>query len=316
MGVTKDVSFVITVYNKAEHLPGVVKALLDQKGLDECEYIFVDDGSTDDSVNILEGLLRGQDGVNIISQANTGPAIATNVGIKAATKTYIKLVDGDDLLHPRATSILIDAMTESGAGLAYFFMDPLPENIDSLELPDMPLSGKPWTLMQDPVSTIPRSSFPNLTGVLASTAILQEAGGCDERVLLQDYSLFLAMTPKTNFVFVPEILAWYPPIEEDPVNRASELGGGAQVLHDLNLALAYFIEDNPALDSNIKTRILQHAAGRAWKWARRRERCSFLSKHFFRYVWARLSPLSGNTRNRVMATCEPFCLSYKIRLPN
>lgn len=311
----KNVSFVVTVYNKAEHLPGVVKAILAQKDLDECEYIFVDDGSTDSSVHILEDLLRGQDNVNIICQENTGPAIATNVGVEAATKPYIKLVDGDDLLHPRATSMLIDAVEKYGAGLAYFVMEPLPSNVNSLDLPDAPLSGKRPTLIKEPVNSFPKSSFPNLTGVLASTSILQEAGGCDPRVLLQDYSVFLAMGPKTNFVFVPEILGWYPPIEENPDNRASEMGGGAQVLHDLNLALAYFVADHPDLESKIKARILQHAAGRAWKWARRREGCSLISKYFFRYICARLSPLSGNTAERVMATCEPFRLRNNVRMP-
>ena len=48
-----DVSFVMTVYNKEYYLPAVLKALLNQDGLENPEFIFVDDLSTDKSVEII-----------------------------------------------------------------------------------------------------------------------------------------------------------------------------------------------------------------------------------------------------------------------
>ena len=48
-----DVSFVMTVYNKAYYLPSVLKALFNQTGLNNPEFIFVDDCSTDNSVEIM-----------------------------------------------------------------------------------------------------------------------------------------------------------------------------------------------------------------------------------------------------------------------
>lgn len=49
-----DVSFVMTVYNKERYLPSVLKALLNQTGLKNPEFIFCDDVSKDRSVEIIE----------------------------------------------------------------------------------------------------------------------------------------------------------------------------------------------------------------------------------------------------------------------
>ena len=47
------VSFVIPVYNKANHLPGVLRQIKNQRGNFSKQYVFLDDGSTDDSLNII-----------------------------------------------------------------------------------------------------------------------------------------------------------------------------------------------------------------------------------------------------------------------
>ena len=54
-----DVSFVMTVYNKEYYLPSVLKALLGQTGLKNPEFIFVDDLSTDKSVQIIKDMTKG-----------------------------------------------------------------------------------------------------------------------------------------------------------------------------------------------------------------------------------------------------------------
>ena len=54
-----DVSFVMTVYNKEYYLPSVIRALLNQTGLKNPEYIFVDDVSTDKSVEIIREMKKG-----------------------------------------------------------------------------------------------------------------------------------------------------------------------------------------------------------------------------------------------------------------
>lgn len=66
-----DVSFVMTVYNKEYYLPSVLKALLNQTGLKNPEYIFVDDLSSDRSVEIIREMTQGIPNVKIIANKET-----------------------------------------------------------------------------------------------------------------------------------------------------------------------------------------------------------------------------------------------------
>ena len=67
------VSFVVPVYNKAAYLPDVLAAIRAQRGDFAWQYIFVDDGSTDDSLAILERLTAGgTTGLRVVPQFEIG----------------------------------------------------------------------------------------------------------------------------------------------------------------------------------------------------------------------------------------------------
>ncbi|PPR61906.1 MAG: putative glycosyltransferase EpsH [Alphaproteobacteria bacterium MarineAlpha3_Bin3] len=97
---TRGVAFVITVYNKERYLEGTLKSILAQEGGFDREIIVVDDGSTDRSRKIAEGMIGGLANGKIIQQINSGPGVAQNTGVAAASMAVIKFVDGDDLLPP------------------------------------------------------------------------------------------------------------------------------------------------------------------------------------------------------------------------
>ena len=74
-----DVSFVMTVYNKEYYLPSVIRALLNQTGLKNPEYIFVDDVSTDKSVEIIREMTKGIKNVKIFANTeNRGISVRIN----------------------------------------------------------------------------------------------------------------------------------------------------------------------------------------------------------------------------------------------
>ena len=91
------VSFVVPVFNKSLYLKNVINSVLSQKGDFDKEYIFIDDGSTDDSLKILKKETRGLKNCKIITQKNKGSANATNIGINMAKMKYIKFLDADDI---------------------------------------------------------------------------------------------------------------------------------------------------------------------------------------------------------------------------
>src|ERR1700761_4213189 len=113
--MTDGVSYVVPVYNKRRFLRQVVAGLAAQEGVFPREYIFIDDGSTDGSAEVLEPLIENWATARLIRQANVGPSVTTNRGLREATYPLVKLVDGDDVLLPGATIQLSTALAQHPA---------------------------------------------------------------------------------------------------------------------------------------------------------------------------------------------------------
>lgn len=97
-------SFIVPVYNVAPYLRKCVDSLLAQD-YDDYEIILVDDGSTDDSWQIIQEYVsrfRGLEDERIrgIHQENEGLSAARNAGIAAARGAYLCFVDSDDYWQP------------------------------------------------------------------------------------------------------------------------------------------------------------------------------------------------------------------------
>lgn len=105
------VSYIVPVWNKRNYLEDCVKSILRQDCSD-FEIIFIDDASTDGSVELLNNLQVPNSRV-IISPTNRGPGPARNVGLAAATGTFIRFVDADDILPEGSTRALLDACMRS-----------------------------------------------------------------------------------------------------------------------------------------------------------------------------------------------------------
>lgn len=89
------VSVVLPVYNVASYLARCLDTLRDQT-LKEIEIICVDDGSSDDTPQILQVYAAADDRIKVINQKNAGPGVARNRGIAEAAGEYIAFVDPDD----------------------------------------------------------------------------------------------------------------------------------------------------------------------------------------------------------------------------
>lgn len=115
------VSFIVTVYNKAPYLENVFEGIFNQIGKFEREIVVINDGSTDDSLEILQEIKsqNSDKNIKICSQENGGVVSATINGIKKSTGDYIKFVDADDFIHPNLTERLIDAVVNFNVTYSY-----------------------------------------------------------------------------------------------------------------------------------------------------------------------------------------------------
>lgn len=91
------VSIIIPVYNAGAFLHDCVQSLLMQT-LYDCEFIFINDGSTDNSLEILQTYQLQDERIILINQTNKGISIARNKGIEISTGTYIGFMDNDDFV--------------------------------------------------------------------------------------------------------------------------------------------------------------------------------------------------------------------------
>ena len=90
------VSVIMPVYNSSNFLNRSIDSIQKQT-LKDIEIICVDDGSTDDSLNVLNDLKKKYGNIKIVCQENSGPGVARNNGIKNAQGEYIAFLDSDDI---------------------------------------------------------------------------------------------------------------------------------------------------------------------------------------------------------------------------
>lgn len=94
------VSVVIPVYNTAEYLAEAINSILHQS-LQEIEIIAVNDGSSDNSLEVLEQLANRDVRIKVISfDKNVGVSICRNTGMENAKGEFLYFFDSDDILEP------------------------------------------------------------------------------------------------------------------------------------------------------------------------------------------------------------------------
>ena len=102
MSESPSVSVVIATYNRARLLPQTIDSVLNQQ-FQDFELIVVDDGSTDDTREVLRGY---EPRVRYIYQENRGPSAARNLGVRHAKGSWIAIQDSDDLCAPEHLAAL------------------------------------------------------------------------------------------------------------------------------------------------------------------------------------------------------------------
>lgn len=91
------VSVIVPVYNTSPYLHESVGSIMRQT-LREIEIICVDDGSTDDSLEILKQMANDDNRIVVVHQENQGLSCARNTGVKYAHGEYLYYMDSDDVL--------------------------------------------------------------------------------------------------------------------------------------------------------------------------------------------------------------------------
>ena len=113
------ISVVVPVYNVENYLPDCLDSLVNQTFKD-IEIICINDGSPDNSLQILEEYAEKDSRMKVFSQENGGHAVATNRGISMATGDYLFLMDSDDVLELNALELSYNRAEEKDVDFVIF----------------------------------------------------------------------------------------------------------------------------------------------------------------------------------------------------
>ena len=195
------ISVYITNYNYARFLKKAIDSVLSQS-FHDFELLIIDDGSTDDSKNIIEGYASNPK-IKIIYQHNKGLNVTNNIAIRAASGKYIIRLDADDYFVSNALEQMsgkLEANPELGMVFPnYYYIDEKDQvtgeevrhdfDNNKVSLLDQPAHG---------ACTMIRTDF------------LNEIGGYDESFNCQDgYELWIKFTQRYKVTNLKQPLFYY-----------------------------------------------------------------------------------------------------------
>jgi glycosyltransferase involved in cell wall biosynthesis len=192
------VSVVIPTFNRARLLPEAIRSALRQTYRD-LTVIVVDDGSTDDTPEVVAGL--ADDRIDFVRiDHSRSPARARNVGVSRATGQFIAFLDSDDVWVPEKIERQIEALRASPrCRWSYTRFD----HIDDSGAPMAPLRGgvgmprSGWILEH----MVTESALVMVQSVLVEASLLDEVGGFDESpALREDLDLCFRLAARSEVV--------------------------------------------------------------------------------------------------------------------
>lgn len=129
------VSIILPVYNVARYLEQTFDSILNQS-LKEIEIIAVNDGSTDNSWEIIQNYQQKDERIISFSQENQGQSVARNLALQHATGEYIYMMDSDDMLSsPDALLTCYEYAQRNNADFIFFDRKQLTEDKVSFFVP-------------------------------------------------------------------------------------------------------------------------------------------------------------------------------------
>lgn len=190
----------ITNYNYDRYIRKAIESVF-QQSFQDFELLIIDDGSTDNSRNIIEEY-ADLPNVRVIYQQNKGLNITNNIALQLARGRYIMRLDADDYLKVDALEKMVEVLeSDSGIGLVfpdYYLVDKEEQVLAEIKRHDF---GKEVSLLDQPAHG---------ACTMIRTEFLRHVGGYDEAYSCQDgYELWIKFATKYPVTNIREPLFFY-----------------------------------------------------------------------------------------------------------
>ena len=197
-------SIIITNYNQGRFFKDAFDSVIAQTYVNK-EIVIVDDGSTDNSLDIIKKILseyKGNIPYKLITKENGGTASARNVGIKNSNGQFLAFLDVDDIYYLDKVSVSVGKLLEyNGAiGVAYSDYDILYEN-----------TGNRKREIKAPFDSDLLLQFCMVsTNSVVHRVVFETVGLFDETIRgMEDYEFWLRASTKFTFCHIPFALFCY-----------------------------------------------------------------------------------------------------------
>lgn len=299
------VSYISTVYNKADVLLETLAFLQRQEDVDpsSVEFIFSDDGSTDGSQELLRAEMRKDDRIKLVeNDANAGPALRINQAANMATGDFLLPIDSDDFLPANATSLLMDCARTKNVPLVFG------QSKRGLSCPNIDKNAK-VSVVDDALAYCAKKSIVHM-GFLVEASTWRNAKGANPEVFIQDQSLPLRLSAEAQkLAYVHDVVYWLRPATEENLSQ-----NVAQQHHDRFFS-AWPMLKHPNASQAAKKALMRQIVSTLWK--QHRDAGALLpqmSAPFVRYLLNRA--LSYGLSDATLAKASKYLLSLPdIRRP-
>lgn len=186
------VSVIVPTYNARRYILQSIQSVLDQT-YDNFELIIVDDGSTDETYNLILDTFSGDSRIRLIRICNSGVAVALNSGIELSRGKYIARLDADDIAVPNRLRQQVNFMESNKnigvLGSAAIKINAKGKNIGEMRKYNHNYQLK-WLLMFN-------NAFIHPTVMIRRDLLLQV--GCYNNVKSEDGDLWVRLAKITRF---------------------------------------------------------------------------------------------------------------------
>lgn len=194
----KILSISVAAYNIEKYIEQNLQSFINENILDDIEVIITDDGSKDNTPNIVEKYVNQYpNSIKLIKQKNAGPGSTVNSGIKNATGKYFKMVDGDDWVYTSNLEKFIHILKNTNVDVVFNNYDIYNDNENKItECMKLPIeSGR--TLNFDEICN---EIKPKMHNVTIKTSILKENNIKLDNGFYTDVEYLLLPVPYINSI--------------------------------------------------------------------------------------------------------------------
>lgn len=209
------ISYLVASYNHSKYIERCLDSIVaDGQGLN-FELVILDDGSSDQSAKVIQGWLQKNDGrfpARFISRPNKGVSATFNELIDSSEGDFIRLVASDDMLIPGSTAKMIDLLKQK-AGAVAIVGDVSVVDPGDVILEKSRISQLGSGFLRVYANDIKRAII-ECWAICGPAAVFRHnyrdiVGKYDERLLIEDWSMFLRLAGVGNLAFIPEAVALY-----------------------------------------------------------------------------------------------------------